>query len=65
METQLFEVIFKFCEKFPGTTPFSLRKERAREFFEVFAALISYLRHEQKAKNKPSVIRKPAGDNWF
>ena len=46
-------------------TPFSARKERAREFFEVYAGAVVYLKAEAKRKSKPQTIRKPAGDNWF
>lgn len=46
-------------------TPFSLRKERAREFFEVYVGAAGYLKAEAKRKKRQQVIRKPAGDNWF
>lgn len=53
------------CERFPGMTPFSVRRERAREFFEVYVGAANYLKAESKRKSKPQAIRKPAGDNWF
>ena len=46
-------------------TPFSLRKERAREFFEVYVGAAGYLKAEAKRKSKKQVIRKPAGDTWW
>lgn len=58
-------MIFDFCEHFQGATPFSVRRERARDFFEIFLALAKRIRKQSKQKNKPQVIRKPAGDNWF
>lgn len=58
-------MIFSTCERFPGMTPFNVRRERARTFFEVFLHLTKYLNTKAKQKNQTQVIRKPAGDNWF
>jgi hypothetical protein len=60
----LYDLVFSAAEHF-GLSPFQLRRERAREFFDVYIALTRYLKHQAKHKNKPQVIRKPAGDNWF
>jgi len=58
-------MIFTLCERFPGVSPFTLRRERAREFFEVYVGAARYLKAEAKRKSKKQVIRKPAGDSWF
>ena len=42
-----------------------VRRERARDFFDVYVVLVKRIRKEAKQKKKPPVIRKPAGDNWF
>jgi hypothetical protein len=52
------------CERFPGCTPFSVRRERAREVFEVVVRFKRYAAHEKKNNGK-KIIRKPAGDIWF
>jgi len=59
------------CESFPALTPLSLRREKAREVFN----LIERMNDRPKEKeNKPkgntedtedTIVRVPAGDNWF
>ena len=55
------------CERFPGCTPFSVRKERARDVFDVVVRFKRYAVHEKRTRSKDGkrVIRKPAGDSWF
>lgn len=50
------------CERFSGVTPFSIRREKARE---VFILLKRFNRYARKKKGKKTIIRRPAGDNWF
>lgn len=67
MRTIVFEMIFQFCEHIPGASPFAVRREKARDFFEVYVALTKHIKAENRRNNskKPAAIRKPAGDNWF
>ena len=59
-------MIFKLCERFPGFTPLSLRRERAREVFAMIVEFTKYSRREaRQAKKNQQVIRRPAGDAWF
>lgn len=55
------------CKEFPGMTPISLRKERAREVFIMIARYnrLSRKKKEQKKTGKRKIIRRPASDNWF
>lgn len=59
----LFDMQISLCNRFPALTPFSIRKEPAREVF----LLISRYNHQnsKKVRNHKKVIRKPAGDDWF
>lgn len=55
------------CKEFPGMTPISLRKERAREVFIMIARYnrLSRKKKEQKKTGKRKIIRRPASDSWF
>ena len=54
------------CEKFPGLTPISLRKEKAREVFIMIARFNKYAKKKKKQeKGGTKIIRRPASDNWF
>ena len=52
-------------------TPFQVRRERACEVFLLMRRLADYNERERKekppkaTKNGKTVIRRPAGDNWF
>lgn len=52
------------CDRFPSLTPFSIRRERAKDVYILIARLNKYGKTEKK-KNKPNIIRRPAGDDWF
>lgn len=54
------------CKVYPALTPFSVRRERAREVF----LLVRRMNSKPRKKNGEEVdaqgrVRRPAGDNWF
>jgi hypothetical protein len=51
------------CDRFSGVTPFSIRREKAREVFTLLKRFNRYARRNKKGKK--TIIRRPAGDNWF
>lgn len=53
------------CERFPGYTPLSLRREKAREVFIFLDRFSRYSKKKVKNAGKPTVIRRPAPDTWF
>lgn len=57
------------CKTFPSLTPFTLRKEKAVEVFELIRRLNRYIEYEKEEKvttqTESNVIVRPAGDNWF
>lgn len=54
------------CERFPALTPFSVRREKATEVFLLLRRLDGHNgRQGKKKKQGKTVIRKPAGDDWF
>lgn len=57
------------CKTFPSLTPFTLRKEKAVEVFELIRRLNGYIEYEKEekvtAQTESNVIVRPAGDNWF
>ena len=54
------------CDRFPGCDPFRIRREKAREVFELVVLYTRHAQHEKKStKNGKKIIRKPAGDSWF
>lgn len=62
----LFEMTNTLCKAFPALTPFSIRRERAREVF----LLVRRMNSKPRTKKGEEVdtrgrIRRPAGDNWF
>lgn len=55
-------------ERFGGMTPFSIRREKAKEVFLLIRRMVVY--NEKKQANTDPltgthVIRRPAGDTWF
>ena len=63
-----FELEVSICDRFPATTPFSIRREPAREVFLLTSRMNRKTARDNKkakAKNGPKVIRRPAGDDWF
>lgn len=62
----LFDLTQNLCKLYPALTPFSVRRERAKEVF----LLIKRINTQPKTKDGQKVdskgrIRRPAGDNWF
>lgn len=54
------------CKEFPGMTPISLRKEKAREVFIMISRYNQYSgRKKKQKKTGKKIIRRPASDNWF
>lgn len=52
-------------EQFPSLSPFQIRKQKAKEVFKLLVRLSKYNESKITKKNKPNVIRRPAGDDWF
>lgn len=63
LDVIFFEMEVNICERFPGLSPLTLRKEKARDVFALFVKYANL--NKGKKNNKRQVIRKPAGDNWF
>ena len=53
------------CEKFGAVSPFSIRREKAREVFLLIRRLNSYNTQRKAKKSSRNSIRRPASDNWF
>ena len=57
------------CKTFTHLTPFTLRKEKAVEVFELIRRLNGYIEYEKEEKvttqAESNIIVRPAGDNWF
>ena len=66
-----FELEVNLCDRFPGLTPFSVRKERASEVFLLTRRLNGLQERQSKDADKnishkgKTVIRRPASDTWF
>lgn len=52
-------------EQFPSLSPFQIREQKAKEVFRLLARLSNYNERKITKKDKPNVIRRPAGDDWF
>ena len=63
----IFDVVMMLCDRFPGCTPFTVRKEKAREVFEVVVLYTRHAKHDKKTRTKDGkkIIRKPAPDTWW
>jgi len=62
----LFDLTNELCKAYPALTPFSVRRERAREVF----LLVRRANSRPRTKKREDIdaqgrIRRPAGDNWF
>ena len=59
----------KMRKTFPHLTPFTQRKEKAVEDFELIRRLNGYIEYEKEEKvttqAESNIIVRPAGDNWF
>lgn len=54
------------CKVYPALTPFSVRRERAREVFLLVRRMNSKPRKQTgEETDAQGRIRRPAGDNWF
>jgi len=62
-----FELEVALCERFPALSPFSIRKQRAREVFLLIRRLSDYNDYKKKTTNAKGqrIIRRKAGDTWF
>lgn len=54
------------CDRFPALTPLSLRREKAREVFILIGRYNAYAKRQKRSGGKQeTMIRRPAGDDWF
>lgn len=56
------------CDRFPALTPFNIRREKMVDLFKLINRMNIYAKHAEKRKDKqdkPKIIRRPAGDDWF
>lgn len=60
----LFEMEMSLCERFTSMTPLTLRKEKAREVYDLIVKYNRYSKKNERGKKKRK-IKKPAGDDWF
>lgn len=62
-----FEINKSLCDSYSGLDPIKLLDYPAEDVFDLINGLISYNARNKKNKknNKPSVVRKKAGDSWF
>lgn len=56
-----FDFELELCKLFSALTPFSIRKEKAREVF----LLMKRLNDANKRQSRPTKIKRQAGDDWF
>lgn len=62
----MFELEMTICDRFPAVTPFSIRNEKMINIFKLIVKMNKYAKNVKKANpEKPKVIRRPAGDDWF
>lgn len=52
-----FDFELQLCKLFPALSPFSIRRERAREVFLLMRRL--------NETTRPKKVKRPANDNWF
>lgn len=60
-----YEINRSLCESYSGLDPLKLLDYPAEDVFNLIKETISYNQRQKKTKDKPNVIRKPAGDDWF
>jgi hypothetical protein len=61
----MFELEVSVCDRFPAATPFTVRREPAREVFLLMRRMTTYNEHHKHDETGKQTIRRPAGDNWF
>ena len=65
----LFDLTASICDRFPGLSPFDIRREKVSEVFllvkRLNAAEERKQRKEKASKTKQGLARVPASDNWF
>lgn len=52
-------------DRFPALTPLSIRRERMVDVFKLVGKINRYSKTVKKKENKPKIIRRPAGDDWY
>ena len=63
-----FEINKALCESYAGLDPIKLLDYPAEDVFDLINNTINYNNRNKKKSNSNSnstVIRRPAGDNWF
>lgn len=62
-----FDINKMLCEFFTGLDPIKLLDYPAEDVFNLINDVISYNSRKNKTQknNKSTVVRRPAGDNWF
>ena len=65
IEDLMFEMKMQVCESFPSVTPFSIRREKAVDFYTFIIKYSKYAKRKKKNEGKSKIIRRPAGDTWF
>jgi hypothetical protein len=62
----MFEMQISLCDRFTDLNPLKLRREKAREVFNLLTRYNKYSRKKnKKTKNGKQIIRRPASDTWF
>ena len=66
LSQMFFDINKSLCDTFTGLDPIKLLDYPAEDVFSLINGMIDYNnRHDKGRKEKPNVIRKKAGDNWF
>ena len=63
-----FEINKALCESYAGLDPIKLLDYSAEDVFDLINNTINYNNRNKKkssSSNNGTVIRRPAGDNWF
>lgn len=60
-----FDINKTLCEAFTGLDPIKLLDYSAEDVFDLINNTISYNSRNNKQSKNSTVIRRPAGDNWF
>lgn len=60
-----FDINKTLCEDYGGLDPIKLLNYPAEDVFDLIKNTIRYNSKKKKQSKKETVIRKPAGNNWF
>lgn len=62
----MFSIAYQLCKEFPAWTPLAVECESYHKIIDTYSEVRKlHIRVKKQSNEKPKMIRRPAGDDWF